>query len=81
MPCAAGSALRAPLTALFSTLRCTTDTNIGTDDRSQFDLFEAMPGGLPGVRAAVNELHAAGVKVLIPCEEASLVAVFAASTG
>jgi len=42
------------------------DTNIGTDDRSQFDLFEAMPGGLPGVRAAVDELHAAGVKVLIP---------------
>ena len=29
-------------------------------------LFEAMPGGLPGVRAAVDELHAAGVKVLIP---------------
>lgn len=42
------------------------DTNIGADDRSQFDLFEAMPGGLAGVRAAVDELHAAGVKVLIP---------------
>lgn len=42
---------------------CIVDTNIGTDDRSQFDLFEAMPGGLAGVRRAVDELHAAGVKV------------------
>jgi hypothetical protein len=25
-----------------------------------------MPGGIPAVRAAINELHAAGVKVLIP---------------
>ena len=25
-----------------------------------------MPGGIPGVRAAIDELHAAGVKVLIP---------------
>ena len=49
-----------------SILMWPTYTNIGTDDRSQFDLFEAMPGGLPGVRAAVDELHAAGVKVLIP---------------
>ena len=43
-----------------------TYTNIGTDDRSQFDLFEAMPGGIEGVRRVVDELHAAGVKVLIP---------------
>ena len=41
-------------------------TNIGTDDRSQFDLFEAMPGGIEGVKRAVNELHALGIKVLIP---------------
>ena len=38
----------------------------GMDDRSQFDLFEAMPGGVEGVRRVVDELHAAGVKVLIP---------------
>ena len=43
-----------------------TYTNIGTDDRSQFDLFEAMPGGIEGVRRVVDELHAAWVKVLIP---------------
>ena len=49
-----------------SILMWPTYTNIGTDDRSQFDLFEAMPGGVAGVRAAIDELHAAGVKVLIP---------------
>jgi hypothetical protein len=43
-----------------------TYTNIGADDRSQFDLFEAMPGGIKGVRRVVEELHASGVKVLIP---------------
>jgi len=43
-----------------------TYTNIGADARSQYDLFSAMPGGLPGVRAVVDQLHAAGVKVLLP---------------
>ena len=43
-----------------------TYTNIGIDDRSQFDLFEAMPGGIAGVRRAVDQLHAHGIKVLIP---------------
>ena len=49
-----------------SILMWPTYTNIGIDSRSQFDLFEAMPGGLPAVRRVVAELHAAGVKVLIP---------------
>lgn len=49
-----------------SILMWPTYTNIGTDARSQYDLFSAMPGGLPGVRAAVDQLHAAGVKVLLP---------------
>lgn len=49
-----------------SMLMWPTYTNIGADARSQFDLFSAMPGGLPGVQAAVDELHAAGVKVLLP---------------
>jgi gamma-glutamyl hercynylcysteine S-oxide synthase len=56
---------RSPLTEDFARVR-TADTNIGADARSQFDLFSAMPGGLAGVRAAVDELHAAGVKVLLP---------------
>ena len=34
-----------------------TYTNIGVDDRSQFDLFVAMPGGLPAVKDAVTQLH------------------------
>ena len=41
-------------------------TGFRADDRSQFDLFEAMPGGLAGVRSVIDELHAAGIKVLIP---------------
>ena len=49
-----------------SILMWPTYTNIGADARSQFDLFEAMPGGIAAVRTAVDELHAAGVKVLIP---------------
>ena len=49
-----------------SILMWPTYTNIGVDDRSQFDLFDAMPGGVEGVRQAVDQLHAAGVKVLIP---------------
>ena len=49
-----------------SILMWPTYTNIGTDARSQFDLINAMPGGLPGVRAVVDELHKAGVKVLLP---------------
>lgn len=49
-----------------SLLMWPTYTNIGADDRSQFDLFDAMPGGREGVRQVVEQLHAAGVKVLLP---------------
>eukprot|EP01052_Picozoa_sp_SAG31_P003374 SAG31_NODE_128_length_23532_cov_21.204754_19_plen_279_part_00 len=49
-----------------SILMWPTYTNIGTDDRSQFDLFEAMPGGIEGVKQVVNQLHDLGIKVLIP---------------
>eukprot|EP01050_Picozoa_sp_SAG11_P022966 SAG11_NODE_4480_length_1880_cov_0.888827_1_plen_186_part_00 len=49
-----------------SILMWPTYTNIGADDRSQFDLFDAMPGGIEGVKRAVDELHTHGIKVLIP---------------
>ena len=32
--------------------------NIGADDRSQFDMLRSMPGGVPGVKKLVEELHA-----------------------
>ena len=48
-----------------SILMWPTYTNIGADDRSQFDLYEALPGGLPALKQAVDELHAAGVRVLL----------------
>ena len=43
-----------------------TYTNIGVDDRDQFDLIEAMPGGAAGLKAVVGDMHAAGVHVLYP---------------
>ena len=29
----------------------------GLDDRSQFDMIEALPGGLAGLRALIEGLH------------------------
>lgn len=43
-----------------------TYTNIGIDDRNQFDYFRAMPGGLAGVANVTAELKRAGVRVLWP---------------
>jgi hypothetical protein len=40
--------------------------NIGVDERSQFDLLEDVPGGLPGFKAAVKAFNARGVHVGLP---------------
>jgi len=39
---------------------------IGADDRNQFDFFRDMPGGVPGLRAAVGRFHERGVRVFVP---------------
>ena len=43
-----------------------TYTNIGIDDRNQFDYFRCMPGGLEGVTNVTDQLKAKGVRVLWP---------------
>ncbi len=40
--------------------------NLGIDDRNQYDLIRDMPGGVAGVRAAVEAFHRRGVRVLFP---------------
>jgi gamma-glutamyl hercynylcysteine S-oxide synthase len=40
--------------------------NIGIDNRNEFDLLRAMPGGIPALKAMVNDFHKRGVRVLFP---------------
>jgi len=40
--------------------------NLGVDDRNQFDMLRDLPGGIPGVRAMVEQFHRHGVKVFFP---------------
>ena len=39
--------------------------NLGFDRRNQFDFYRRMPGGLDGLREAVDRLHRRGVRVLL----------------
>ena len=40
--------------------------NIGVDDRNQTDLAFCLPGGLAGLRGAINDFHRRGVRVFLP---------------
>ena len=40
--------------------------NIGIDDRNKLDLASDLPGGLDGLRSAVDDFHRRGVRVFLP---------------
>jgi hypothetical protein len=49
-----------------SVLLWPTYTNIGTDDRNQFELIEAMPGGIAELKRILAQLHSKGIHGIWP---------------
>ena len=46
-----------------------TYTNIGIDDRNQFDYFRTMPGGLDGVKQVIQDLKTKyNIRLLLPLQ-------------
>jgi len=43
-----------------------TYTNIGVDNRNQYDLLHDMPGGSAGLKQTIQDFHRRGVRVLFP---------------
>jgi len=43
-----------------------TYTQIGVDDRNQYDLHRVLPGGKKALKKMIEEFHSLGVKVLLP---------------
>ena len=46
-------------------------TNMGVDNRDQFELMRSLPGGTAALRRVVDAMHARGVKALLPCAQPS----------
>ena len=44
-------------------------TNMGVDNRDQFELMRSLPGGTAALRRVVDAMHARGVKALLPCAQ------------
>lgn len=40
--------------------------NIGVDDRNKTDLFHDLPGGIAGLKSAIDDFHRRGVRVFLP---------------
>jgi hypothetical protein len=49
-----------------SVLLWPTYTNIGVDDRNQFDLIKAMPGGIADLTDVLAQLHDKGIHGIWP---------------
>lgn len=58
--------LKARYGGIDSVLIWHTYPNIGIDDRNQYDMFQDLPGGIPGIRRMVSDFHEHGVRVLFP---------------